>query len=189
MTERNRMKRIFYFVYSFVIPRFVMFDSREQKKILEMINKEAQLNFLVCAKDGTFQELAQRATMRSLLSESLSEEDLNCFPHKNEIKGKYMIRLFPFVKGQEALARKEMNFLGYRDGTGCELLDLVFSEKEIQMRKICIVAGASVAKRKDSDGEISPSLFVDKEEKHYLGIYSYQSIEVNIPLFFLGIKK
>jgi hypothetical protein len=187
MTERNKMNRIFHFVYSFIIPRIISFDSRGQDKIFEMLQKEVGLNFLVRAKEGTFQELVRRATMRSLLSESLGEKELNYFPHKNEVKGKYMIKLFPFLKGQEALARKEMNFLGYRNCTGCELMDLVFEEK-IRMNMVCIVAGASVAKRENNDGEISPSLFIDKKGKFYLVIYNYESLDVNIPLFFLGAR-
>ena len=188
MTERNKMNRIIHFVYSFIIPRIISFDSRGQDKIFEMLQKEARLNFLVCAKEGTFQELVMRAEGRGFFEESLNVKQVNYFPHKSEIQGKYATKLFPFFRGEEKIAEKEMDFLGYRHGTGCELLHLIF-EKKLRINECAIIANGSVAKVGENNECISPVLFIPKNNKLFFSIYNHDSLITKIPLYYFCVKK
>jgi hypothetical protein len=186
MSQRHRKSRIFHFVFSLVLPRLITFKLYEQDEIFEMIERELVLNFLIKSKKGSFSELATRAKELKILYQSLSDEELAYFPHTNQIDGEYAVRLFPFSPGEEKSAERQMQFLGYRHGTGCELVQLAFEKRKIRIKNGAIIAKGTAAKPERNE-HISPKLAVGGDKKLYLNIHDHGVYGSPTQLYYLGV--
>lgn len=190
-SKKEKTKQVSSFVSSVVIPTLIAYEPWQRDKFWETIEQEAQLNALVRSQQGTFEELVERAKELKFLYQSLDQEEIGYFPHKSDRSGKYPVRLFLLSEGlvsRESKMKREMESLGYRHGTGCELLHLVF-EKCFHGSDIEIVAKGSLAKPDKKEGVISPMATFCKDKKAYLSIHDHGVYGSPTPLYCLGVKK
>lgn len=186
MNQKHRRSKIFQFVYSLVLPRLITFRLYEQDEIFEMIEQELKLNILVKSKKGSFSELVERAAETKILYQSLSREEIEYFPEADITAGEYAIRLFPFSAGSEATVERQMKFLGYRHGTGCELMHLTFEKRKLRIKESAIVAKGTIAYPEKGE-RISPKLVIGNDKKLYLNIHDHGVYGSPAQLYYLGI--
>ncbi|TSC52734.1 MAG: hypothetical protein LiPW41_104 [Parcubacteria group bacterium LiPW_41] len=189
-SKKEKAKQVSSFVSSIVIPTLIAYEPWQRDKFWETMEQEAWINALVNSQQGTFEELVGRAKDSKFVYHSLDQEEIGYFPHKSDGLKKYQVRLFLLSEGlnsRESKMKREMESLGYRHGTGCELLHLVF-EKCFQGNDIEVVAKGSFAKPDKKEGIISPMATFCKDKKTYLSIHDHGVYGSPTPLYCLGVK-